>query len=95
MNKPPDDISQWIQELIKRSATDQAVSQKRFEELVRRTTRGEVSQAELRDEYLRFAQQEGLRYIRDLTRVGLGFYNTLAGVKPPVQRPLLRPRATR
>jgi predicted flap endonuclease-1-like 5' DNA nuclease len=77
MNKPPDDISQWIQELIKRSASDQAVSQKRFEELVRRTTRGEVSQAGLRDEYLRFAQQEGLRYIRDLTRVGLGFYNTL------------------
>jgi len=77
MNKPPDDIRQWIQELISRSASDQMVNQKRFEELLRLSARGDIDQATLRSEYLRFAQQEGTRYIRDLTRVGLGFYNTL------------------
>ena len=77
MSKPPNDIRQWIQELISRSATDQLHDLQRFEDLLRRSLHGEIDQAKLRDEYLRFAQQESMRYINDLTRVGLSFYNTL------------------
>jgi predicted flap endonuclease-1-like 5' DNA nuclease len=77
MSNQPDDIRQWIQELISRSAADNMQNLKRFEEMLRRTLRGEGDPTALREEYLRFAQQESSRYINDLTRVGLSFYNTL------------------
>jgi hypothetical protein len=77
MSSNPNDIRQWIQELISRSASDQLHNLQRFEEVLRRAARGEVDGAALRDEYMRFAQEEGLRYINDLTKVGLSFYNTL------------------
>lgn len=77
MSDQPDDIRQWLQELISRSASDQLDNLKRFDELLRRAARGEVDQSRLRDEYLNFSREESLRYINDLTRVGLGFYNTL------------------
>jgi predicted flap endonuclease-1-like 5' DNA nuclease len=77
MSEQPQDIRQWIQELISRSAKDQMHNLQRFEELVRRATAGEIDQSELRNEYLAFARQESTRYINDLTRVGLSFYNTI------------------
>lgn len=77
MSNQQDDIRQWIQELITRSATDQIDNLKRFDEMMRRASRGEINQGTLRDEYVRFARDENMRYISDLTRVGLGFYNTL------------------
>lgn len=77
MSNNPNDISQWIQELISRSANDQLHNLQRFEEMLRRAGRGDVDSNLLREEYLRFAREESLRYISDLTRVGLSFYNTL------------------
>ena len=44
------DIRQWIQELIKRSATDQVQSMQRFNVLVQRVARGELNQNEIKDE---------------------------------------------
>jgi predicted flap endonuclease-1-like 5' DNA nuclease len=77
MSEQPEDVRQWIQELITRSASDKLQNLQRFEELLRRLSRGEIEHTNLREEYLRFAQQESNRYINDLTRVGLSFYNTL------------------
>lgn len=77
MNNQPDDIRKWIQDLIARSASDQLDSLKRFDEMLRKATRGEINQSRMRDEYLSYAREEGLRYVNDLTRVGLSFYNTL------------------
>lgn len=77
MSSNPNDVRQWIQELIQRSATDQLHNLQRFEEMVRRASRGDIDGASLRDEYLQFAREESARYINDLTRVGLSFYNTL------------------
>lgn len=77
MSSNPNDLRQIIQELLARSATDQLQNLQRFEELVRRATRGDLDGAALREEYLRFARDEGLRYINDLTRVGLSFYHSL------------------
>jgi predicted flap endonuclease-1-like 5' DNA nuclease len=77
MDNQPDDIRKWIQDLITRSATDQLENLKRFEQMLQKVARGEVDQSRVRDEYVNFARDESLRYINDLTRVGLGFYNTL------------------
>jgi hypothetical protein len=77
MNSQPNDLRQWIQELIASSAADQLYNLKRLEELLRRATRGELDGPGLREEYLNFAREESTRYINDLTRVGLSFYNTL------------------
>jgi predicted flap endonuclease-1-like 5' DNA nuclease len=71
------DIRQWIQELIKRSATDQMQSMQRFSDLVQRVARGELNQNEIKDEYLSFARSETTRYVNDLTKLGLSFYNAL------------------
>ena len=71
------DIRQWIQELIKRSATDQVQSMQRFNALVQRVARGELNQNEIKDEYLSFARSETTRYVNDLTKLGLSFYNAL------------------
>jgi hypothetical protein len=77
MSSNPNDVRQWIQELIQRSATDQLHNLQRFEEMVRRASHGEFDGDTLRSEYLQFAREESARYISDLTRVGLSFYNTL------------------
>ena len=77
MSEQPQDIRQWIQELVSRSAKDQIQNLQRLEELMRRATAGDIDQNVLRSEYLRFARQESTRYINDLTRVGLSFYNTI------------------
>jgi predicted flap endonuclease-1-like 5' DNA nuclease len=71
------DIRQWIQELLKRSATDQMQSMQRFSDLVQRAARGELNQNEIKDEYLSFARSETTRYVNDLTKLGLSFYNAL------------------
>jgi predicted flap endonuclease-1-like 5' DNA nuclease len=77
MSEPPHEIRQWIQDLISRSAKDQIDNLQRFEELIRRVSSGDINQESVRNEYLRFARDESTRYINDLTRVGLSFYNTL------------------
>lgn len=77
MNSQSNDLRQWIQELITRSATDQLYNLKRFEELLRRAASGGLDGPALREEYLNFAREESTRYINDLARVGLSFYNTL------------------
>ncbi len=77
MSSNPNDLRQIIQELISRSASDQLQNLHRFEELVRQATRGDLDGTALREEYLRFAREEGLRYFNDLTRVGLSFYHSL------------------
>lgn len=77
MDNQPDDIRKWLQDLITRSATDQLDSLKRFEQMLNKVARGDVDQNRLREDYLNFARDESLRYINDLTRVGLGFYNSL------------------
>lgn len=77
MNDQTDDIRQFIQELISRSATDNMQNLQRFGDMLRRMSRGNVDQETIREEFLEFARDESERYVRDLTRVGLNFYNTL------------------
>ena len=77
MNDQTDDIRQFIQELISRSATDNMQNLQRFGDMLRRMSRGNVDQETIREEFLEFAHDESERYVRDLTRVGLNFYNTL------------------
>ena len=77
MNDQTDDIRQWIQELISRSATDNMQNLQRFGDMLRRVSRGNMDQEMIREEFLEFARDESERYVRDLTRVGLNFYNTL------------------
>lgn len=77
MNDQTDDIRQFIQELLSRSATDNMRNLQRFGDMIRRMSRGDVDQETIREEFLDFARDESERYVRDLTRVGLNFYNTL------------------
>jgi predicted flap endonuclease-1-like 5' DNA nuclease len=77
MNDQTDDIRQFIQELLSRSATDNMRNLQRFGDMLRRASRGDVDQERIREEFLEFARDESDRYVRDLTRVGLNFYNTL------------------
>ena len=76
-NSTDTNIQQWIQELIKRSATDQMQSMQRFNDLIQRVSRGELNQSEITQEYLSFARSETTRYVNDLTKLGLSFYNAL------------------
>jgi hypothetical protein len=76
MNDQTDDIRQFIQELLSRSATDNMRNLQRFGDMLRRVSRGDVDQETIREEFLEFARDESERYVRDLTRVGLNFYNT-------------------
>jgi predicted flap endonuclease-1-like 5' DNA nuclease len=77
MREQPQDIQEWIKELISRSAKDQFYNLKRFETLIQRAYLGEIDQNNLRNEYLDFAKKESMRYVNDLIRVGLSFYNTV------------------
>lgn len=77
MNDQTDDIRQFIQELLSRSATDNMRNLQRFGDMIRRMSRGDVDQETIREEFLEFTRDESERYVRDLTRVGLNFYNTL------------------
>lgn len=77
MTKHAKDIQNWIQELITRSAAEQMRSMQRLGELLQRTARGELDQEQLREEYQQFSRDETTRYIEEITRLGVGFYNAL------------------
>ena len=77
MDDKPDDLGQWIQELTKRSVSEQIRGLQRYNELIQRVSRGDLDEQDVREEYMRFAREESLRYARQLTTLSLRYYNEI------------------
>lgn len=77
MGDDPQDIGKWTQELTARSLAEQMRALQRYQELAQRVARGELSEQRLREEYLRFAQEESARYARNLAALSLNYYGAL------------------
>jgi hypothetical protein len=77
MSSEPRDFYKWIQNLTTRSVAEQTRALQRYNELVQRVLRGELSDPQLREDYARFARDESTRYASDLAQLSLGYYSAL------------------
>ena len=71
------DLGGVFQDLVTRSATEQARVAQRYVELLTRLGRGELFQPAVRDAYWRFVQEESGRYLQGLATLSLDYYRAL------------------
>jgi hypothetical protein len=77
MSGEPPDFYQWLRDLTERSVADQARALQRYNELMQRVLRGELTGPQVSEEYTRFAREQSTRYANDLTQLSLGYYSAL------------------
>jgi predicted flap endonuclease-1-like 5' DNA nuclease len=77
VNDASNDVARWIQEITRRALTEQVHSWQRYTDFIQRIARGELDEQSVREEYMRFSREEGLRYARQLTGLSLSYYNQL------------------
>jgi|SRR5690606_14141477 hypothetical protein len=73
----PQDFQDWLQNLTVRASAEQMRSMQRYNEMMQRIIRGELSESEIREEYMRFASEETARYIRSLATLSANYYSAL------------------
>ena len=71
------DFYKWLQDLTERSVAEQTRVYQRYSDLAQRVLRGELNDAQVRDDYLRFASEETTRFASDLAQLSLGYYSAL------------------
>ena len=77
VNDPSQDVARWIEEITRRSLAEQMRSLQRYNELIQRLSSGELDQDAVRQEYLRFVQEESQRYLQRLAQASMSYYNQL------------------
>lgn len=71
------DIGQWIRRLTNKAVEEQTRALRRYGELVQRVTDGQLDNAAVRDEALRFVRDESARYARSLATLTLSYHDAL------------------
>jgi hypothetical protein len=69
------EITRLIQELVKRSTAEQVHTLQRVNQLLQRVSHGDLDQKQIQEEFMQFARSESNRYVNDLARLSLSFYN--------------------
>jgi hypothetical protein len=77
VNDASNDVARWIQEITRRAMSEQVHTWQRYSDFIQRIARGELDEQTVREEYMRFSREEGLRYARQLTSLSLNYYNQL------------------
>ncbi|HEY8340326.1 MAG TPA: hypothetical protein VIK95_10680 [Egibacteraceae bacterium] len=92
------DVGDWVRRLVQRAVEDQLHAWRRSGELLRRLASGTLDAQALRDELVRFSQEESARYARAAAAIALSssdallelerartdaFYDALLGVRGP------------
>ena len=77
MTTTPFDFARWLQDLTARSVADQQRAAERYTELMQRVARGELSEQQVREEFLRFSGEASTRYASDLAQLSLSYYTAL------------------
>jgi hypothetical protein len=80
MAEQPNDFMRLMQELITNSATDQIRASRQFNELVQAIARGELSDREANDRIRQFLTDATSRYLTDLSRLTVSFFQGLRTV---------------
>jgi hypothetical protein len=77
MSDEPQDLNKSIQDLIISSVREQARAVERYSELAQRIVRGELDERTVREEFIRFARDETMRYLRNFATLSLSYYTAL------------------
>jgi hypothetical protein len=71
------DLASVLQELAARSVGDQARALERYRELVQQLANGELSAEAVRAQYDRLVAEQSAQFARDLTALGVSYYQSL------------------
>jgi hypothetical protein len=77
VNGDLDEIRKRVHGLTMRFGAGVMQSLQRYNELLQQTAAGEMDEARLQDEYIRFAREETERYLRGLIEMSLGYQDAL------------------
>ena len=77
MAEEPVDLTAWLEELTARSVNEQVQSIHRYNQLLQKVASGNLDPMKVREEYIRFATEESIRYQRNLSAISLGYFNSL------------------
>jgi predicted flap endonuclease-1-like 5' DNA nuclease len=80
MSEQPNDLMRALQELITNVATDQIRSSRQFNDFVQSIARGELNDREANDRILEFLSEANSRYITDISRLTVSFFQALRAV---------------